>query len=38
MYEIVYTKMAVKDISKLKASHLDKKAKSLIEVIRKKSL
>lgn len=35
MYEIVYTKMAVKDISKLKAAHLDKKAKSLIEVIRK---
>ena len=34
MYEIVYTKMAVKDISKLKAAHLDKKAKSLIGVIR----
>ena len=33
MYEIVYTKMAVKDISKLKAAQLDKKAKSLIEVI-----
>ena len=31
---IVYTKTAVKDIPKLKAAHLDNKAKALIEVIR----
>lgn len=34
MYKIVYTKTAVKDIPKLKAAHLDNKAKALIEVIR----
>lgn len=34
MYSIVYTKKAVNDIPKLKASKLDKKAKALIEVIR----
>ena len=34
MYEIVYTKVAVKDIPRLKAVHLDKKAIALIDVIR----
>lgn len=34
MYEIVYTKTATKDISKLKSAHLDGKAKELIAVIR----
>ena len=34
MYKIVYTKSAVKDIPKLKAAHLDTKAKALIEIIR----
>lgn len=34
MYSIVYTKTAVKDIPKLKAAHLDTKAKALIDVIR----
>ncbi len=34
MYEIVYTKTAVKDIPKLKAAHLDGKAKELLDVIR----
>lgn len=34
MYEIVYTKAAVKDIPRLKAAHLDKKAIALIDVIR----
>ncbi len=34
MYKIVYTRTAVKDIPKLKAAHLDNKAKALIEVIR----
>ena len=34
MYRIVYTKAAAKDIPKLKAAHLDGKAKALIEVIR----
>lgn len=34
MYSIVYTKTAVKDIPKLKAAHLDKKAKALIELIK----
>ncbi len=33
MYKIVYTKKAVKDIPKLKAVNLDKKAKDLIDVI-----
>ena len=34
MYEIIYTKAAVKDIPRLKAAHLDKKAIALIDVIR----
>ncbi len=34
MYKITYTKAAAKDIPKLKAAHLDKTAKALIEVIR----
>ena len=34
MYKIVYTKAATKDIPKLKAAHLDTKAKALIDVIR----
>lgn len=34
MYRIVYTKQAVKDIPKLKAAHLDKKAKLLLAIIR----
>lgn len=34
MYAIVYTKAAVKDIPRLKAAHLDDKAKALIAVIR----
>ena len=34
MYQIVYTKTAVKDIPNLKSSHLDKRAKALIELIR----
>lgn len=34
MYAIVYTKAAVKDIPRLKAAHLDEKAKALIAVIR----
>lgn len=34
MYRIVYTKTAVKDIPKLKATHPDTKAKALIELIR----
>ena len=33
MYAIVYTKTALKDIPKLKAAHLDDKAKELIAVI-----
>lgn len=33
MYAIVYTKTALKDIPKLKAAHLDGKAKDLIAVI-----
>ena len=34
MFQIVYTKTAIKDIPKLKAAHLDTKAKALIDVIR----
>lgn len=34
MYKIVYTKRAVKDIPKLKAAKLDKKAQALIELLR----
>ena len=33
MYEIVYTKKAVKDIPLLKAAKLDEKVKALIELI-----
>lgn len=36
MYSIVYTKKAALDIPKLKALNLDRKAKVLIEIIRKK--
>ncbi|MBQ7810790.1 MAG: Txe/YoeB family addiction module toxin [Clostridia bacterium] len=34
MYDIVYTKTASKDISKLKAAHLDKTVLALLEVIK----
>lgn len=34
MYAIVYTKKAIDSIPKLKAAKLDKKAKTLIDVIR----
>ena len=34
VYAIVYTKTALRDIPKLKAAHLDGKAKDLIAVIR----
>lgn len=33
-YKIVYTKTALKDISKLKAAHLDTRAKDLIDLLR----
>lgn len=35
MYRIIYTKQAVKDIKNLKACVLDKKAKELIEIMKK---
>jgi len=35
MYEIRYTKHAIKDIKRLKHANLDQKVKNLIEVIRK---
>ena len=35
MYRIIYTKQAVKDIKNLKACGLDKKAKELIEIMKK---
>lgn len=35
MYRIVYAKQAAKDVKNLKAVGLDKKAKELIEVVRK---
>lgn len=35
MYRIVYEKQAVKDIKNLKSAGLDKKAKDLIEILRK---
>ena len=35
VYKILYTKKAAEDIPKLKVAKLDKKAKALIEVIRK---
>ncbi len=34
MYEIFYTKTAIKDIANLKAAHLDTKAKALIEILK----
>lgn len=34
MYNIIYTKIATKDIPKLKAAHLDKNAKELIGIIK----
>lgn len=34
VYSIVYHKKAIQDIPKLKAAHLDGKAKKLIEVLR----
>ena len=34
MYKIVYTKTAIKDIEKLKAAHLDKKAQLLLDILR----
>jgi len=34
MYSIVYTKRANNDIAKLKVAGLDKKAKSLIDILR----
>lgn len=34
MYKIVYTKTALKDIKKLKATHLDKITKNLIDILR----
>ena len=34
MFEILYTKTVLKDISKLKAAHLDQKAKQLISIIK----
>ena len=34
MYRIVFTKAAAEDIPKLKAAHLDTKAKRLIDVLR----
>lgn len=35
MYKIVYEKQASKDIPNLKSARLDKKAKELVEVVRK---
>ena len=35
MYRIIYTKQSVKDIKNLKACGLDKKAKELIEIMKK---
>lgn len=35
IYKIYFTKTAEKDIQKLKAAHLDKKAKELTDIIRK---
>ena len=34
MYRVVYCKMAIKDIQKLKSAKLGKKAKSLVDIIR----
>ena len=35
MYVVKFTKQAAKDARKLKASGLDKKAKTLVELVRK---
>lgn len=35
MFRIVYEKQAIKDIKNLKSAKLDKKAKELVEVVRK---
>ena len=35
MYQVFFTPIAVKDIEKLKAAHLDETAKALIELIKK---
>lgn len=34
MYNIIYTKVALKDIDKLKSSGLDKKTKGLIDILK----
>ena len=34
MYKIIYTKTSLKDIPKLKSTHLDTHAKDLIDIIR----
>ena len=34
-YKILYSKLAIKDAKKLSSANLDKKAKELIEIIRK---
>lgn len=34
MYEVVFTKKAIKDIDKLKSANLDKNAKNLIKIIK----
>lgn len=34
MYKIVYAKMALKDVPKLKSAHLTEKAKMLIDLLR----
>lgn len=34
MYHIIYTKQAIKDIEKLKSTHLSEKAKQLIDIIK----
>lgn len=34
MYKIIYTKVAIKDIQKLKSAHLDKNTKLLIDLIK----
>ncbi|MBS4961107.1 MAG: Txe/YoeB family addiction module toxin [Clostridiales bacterium] len=34
MYHIIYTKQAIKDIEKLKSTHLSEKAKQLINIIK----
>ena len=34
MYEIMFSRQAIKDIDKLKTKNLDKKAKSIIEILK----